>query len=237
MRPVGLGAAAIGLGLCALCAPASASQQVYTYTVIHPVYGEIGTYTDTIDCTADLTRIDTHLRVAVRVLGMVAYREESDTTEVLQGNRLMTLLSSTDKDGTHMDVRGEAQGERFLVTATSGSMAAPADVAPSDPWLLKHTGIGMVVSTSTGKLVNIRVSDGEEVVISVHGVDVTTRHFLIMGDKRQEVWLDKHDIPVMFRTMEHGTAIDFVLKTPISDAAIALAAATPAAALRADDDK
>ena len=95
----------------------------------------------------------------------------------------------------------------------------------------------MVVSTSTGKLVNIRVSDGEEVVISVHGVDVTTRHFLIMGDKRQEVWLDKHDIPVMFRTMEHGTAIDFVLKTPISDAAIALAAATPAAALRADDDK
>lgn len=237
MRPVGLVAAVVGLGFSALCTPASASQQVYTYAVIHPVYGEIGTFTDTIDCTADLTRIDTHLRVAVRVLGIVAYREESDTTEVLQGNRLVTLLSSTNKDGTHIDVRGKAQGERFLVTATSGSMAAPADVAPSDPWVLKHTGIGMVVSTSTGKLVNIRVSGGEQTVISVHGVDVTTRHFLIVGDKRQEVWLDDHDIPVMFRTMEHGTPIDFVLKTPLSDAAIALAAATPAAALRADDDK
>jgi len=41
----------------------------------------------------------------------------------------------------------------------------------------------------------------------------------------------------MFRTMERGTPIDFVLKTPISDAAIALAAATPAASLRAEDDK
>ena len=105
MRPVGLVAAVVGLGFSALCTPASASQQVYTYAVIHPVYGEIGTFTDTIDCTADLTRIDTHLRVAVRVLGIVAYREESDTTEVLQGNRLVTLLSSTNKDGTHIDVR------------------------------------------------------------------------------------------------------------------------------------
>jgi len=237
MKPVGIITAAIALGFCAMSAPASASQQVYTYSVIHPVYGEIGTFTDIIDCTADLTRIDTHLRVAVRVLGIVAYREESDTTEVLQGNRLVTLTSNTDKDGTHTEVRGQAQGERFLVNASYGSTAAPADVAPSDPWLLKHTGIGMVVSTATGKLVNIRVSGGQETVISLHGTDVKVRYFLIAGDKKQEVWLDSHDIPVMFRSMEHGTPIDFVLKTPLSEAAIALAAATPAAALRTDDEK
>ncbi|HTZ80833.1 MAG TPA: DUF6134 family protein [Stellaceae bacterium] len=237
MKPAGIVAAVIGLGTSVLCTPASASQQVYTYSVIHPVYGEIGTFTDTIDCTADLTRIDTHLRVAVRVLGIVAYREESDSTEVLQGNRLVTLLSSTNKDGTHLEVRGQAEGEHFLVNASYGNFAAPADVAPSDPWLLKHTGIGIVVSTATGKLVNIRVSGGEEALINVHGVDVETRHFLIAGDKRQEVWLDSHDIPVMFRTMEHGTPIDFVLKTPISDAAIALAAATPSAPLHAEEDR
>jgi len=34
----------------------------------------------------------------------------------------------------------------------------------------------------------------------------------VSGDKRQEVWLDNRKIPVMFRTVEDGTPIYFVLQ-------------------------
>ena len=84
-------ASAMGLGVMASAAPALAAQQVYTYSVVHPVYGEIGTFTDTIDRSAEALRIDAHLRIAVKLLGVVAYREESDTTEVLRGGRLVSL--------------------------------------------------------------------------------------------------------------------------------------------------
>jgi hypothetical protein len=56
------------------------------------------------------------------------------------------------------------------------------------------------------------ISGGQRDTISVNGVSISARHFIVMGDKRQEVWFDKRDIPVMFRTVEDGTPIDFVLQ-------------------------
>jgi hypothetical protein len=205
-------AGGVSLSFMASIAPALAGQQIYTYSVVHPIYGEIGTLTDTIERSADAMRIDARLRVVVKLLGVVAYREESDTTEVLRGNRLVSLQSVTEKDGRHLEVHGEAQGDQFTVNATAGSYAAPATIVPSDPWVLKRTGPEVVVSTSTGRMVNVQISGGDYDTISVNGTVVSARHFVVTGDKRQEVWLDNHEIPIMFRSVENGTPIDFVLQ-------------------------
>lgn len=220
-------AGALGLSVIGGAAPALAGQQLYTYSVVHPIYGEIGTFTDTVDRNPEATRIDAHLRVAVTILGVVAYREESDTTEVLRGNRLVSLQSVTNKDGRHLEVHGEAQGDQFMVNATTGAYAAPATIAPSDPWVLKRTGEELVVSTSTGKMVQVQVSGGEYDTVSVGGASVPARHYIVNGDKRQEVWLDSREIPIKFRSIENGTPIDFVLQN-----ATAAAGTTTVAALR-----
>jgi hypothetical protein len=220
-------AGALGLSVMGSVAPALAGQQIYTYSVVHPIYGEIGTLTDTIDRNPEAMRIDARLRIAVKFLGVVAYREEADTTEVLRGNRLVSLQSVTDKDGRHLEVHGEAKGDQFMVNATAGSYAAPGTIAPSDPWLLKRTGEELVVSTATGKLVNVQISGGEYDTVSMGGVSVSARHYIVNGDKRQEVWLDNREIPIKFRSMENGTPIDFVLQD-----ATAAAGGTRVAALK-----
>lgn len=207
-------AGALSLGLVAGTTPAMAGQQVYTYAVVHPIYGEIGTFTDTIDRSAEATRIDAHLRVAVKLLGVVAYREEADTTEILHGDRLVSLESVTNKDGRHLEVHGTAQGEHFMVNCTLGSFAAPGTVSPSDPWLLRRTGGKEVVSTSTGRLVHVDITGGDYETVAVNGAAVPAHHFVVNGDKRQEVWLDSREIPIKFRTFEDGTPIDFVLQNP-----------------------
>jgi len=220
-------AGALSLSVMGSVSPALAGQQVYTYSVVHPIYGEIGTFTDTIDRNPEALRIDAHLRIAVKFLGVVAYREEADTTEVLRGNRLVLLQSVTDKDGRHLEVHGEAKGDQFIVNATTGSYAAPATIAPSDPWLLKRTGEELVVSTATGKMVNVQISGGEYDTVSLGGVSVPVRHYIVNGDKRQEVWLDNREIPIKFRSIENGTPIDFVLQS-----ATAAAGGTRVAALK-----
>src|SRR5262249_19352701 len=159
--------------------------QVYTYSVVHPVYGEIGTFTDAIDRNAGAMRIDSHLRVAVKLLGIVAYREEVDTTEIMHGDRLMSLQSVTNKDGRHLEVHGEAQGDHFRVNSPLGTFAAPGTITPSDPWVLKRTGDDVVVSTSTGRIVRVQVSGGDYDQISMNGASVAARHFVVNGDKRQ----------------------------------------------------
>lgn len=219
-------AGALGLSAMAATAPALAGQQVYTYSVVHPIYGEIGTFTDTIERSAEATRIDSHLRVSVKLLGVTAYREESDATEILHGNRLVSLQSVTNKDGRHLEVHGEARGDQFMVNCTIGNFAAPGTISPSDPWVLKRTGEDLVVSTSTGKIVHVQISGGDYETISVNGGSVSARHFVVNGDKRQEVWLDNREVPIMFRTVEDGTPIDFVLQD------VTAAGTTTVAALR-----
>jgi hypothetical protein len=207
-------AAALSFIAIAGTAPALAGPQIYVYSVVHPIYGEIGTFTDTIDRSAEATRIDSRLRIAVTLLGIVAFRQDSDTTEIMRGDRLISLRSITDKDGQHVEVHGEAQGDKFVVNATAGSFAGPATIAPSDPWLLNRTGDETVVFTDTGRIINMNISGGGYDTILVNGTSVSARHFIVMGERQQEVWLDDREIPIMFRTVEDGTAIDFMLQNP-----------------------
>jgi hypothetical protein len=195
-------------GIC----PAVAGQQVYVYSVMHPIYGDIGTFTDKIDRNSKSTRIDSKLRIAVTFLGVVAFRQDSDTTEIMHGDRLVSLQSVTDKDGQHLEVHGEVQGDRFVVIATGGSYAGPVAISPSDPWVLNRTGDETVVFTDTGRIIKMHVSGGGYDMVSVNGTSVSARHFIVMGDRQQEVWLDNQEIPIMFRTVEDGTAVDFMLQ-------------------------
>jgi len=84
-----------------------------------------------------------------------------------------------------------------------------------------------VVSTATGKMVSVLGSGGEYDTVAMNGASVAARHYVVNGDKRQEVWLDNQEIPIKFRTMENGTAIDFVLRN-----ATAAAGGTTVAALK-----
>jgi len=220
------------LGMLTAAVPVRAQERAYSYSVVHPFYGTIGTFTESIARSGDTTRIDSHVRVAVRILGIVVHREEGNHIEIFRGDRLVSLQSATTTNGTRIDVRGEAQGDRFVVTTPAGVVEAPADIAPSDPWVLKQVGVGTVVSVKTGRVIPTRVTGGEPAKVSLQGVTVATRHFIARGEREQEIWLNDQDVPIMFRSVESGTPIDFILTSPWRDAAIAEAHLVPAAKLK-----
>jgi uncharacterized protein DUF6134 len=228
-------------GLLTAAVPAGAQERAYAFSVVHSVYGPIGTFTETIARSDGATRIDTHVRVAVKILGIVAHRKESDRTEIFHGDRLVSLQSATTTNGVRLDVRGEAQGDRFVVTSPTGVVQAPADVAPSDPWVLGDLGVGTVVSLETGRIVPTHVTGGEPAMVSLQGVTVATRHFMARGEgqpeMQQEVWLNDRDVPIKFRIVEDGAPVDFILTSPLGDAAIAEAHLVPTAKLHPAGDK
>lgn len=214
-------AVAAGLGVILVGVPALAAPKVYVYSVMHPSYGRIGTMTDTVDHSADQMRISSQLRIAVKMVGIVVYRQDSDITTVMQGDKLLSLESVTDKDGQHLEVHGKAEFGGFAVNATSGSFKGPATIAPSSPWVLRDTGRGTLIYPSTGRIRDAQVSGGEIQPVSLDGVEVSLRHYVVTGLNREDVWLDSGGIPVMFRSFEDGTPIDFVLQSPLGAAAAA----------------
>ena len=137
-----LGCAAI-VGVQLSPVAANAGTQTYRYVITHARYGPIGAYDRTIDDTGGVTRAQSRLRIVVKLLGIVVHRESADQTESWRGKRLMSFQSVTTTNGRQLSVSGAARDDRFMVTSPSGTTAAPADVAASDPWSLNRLGPGV----------------------------------------------------------------------------------------------
>jgi hypothetical protein len=204
----GWGGAAV---LCVAVATSAYGAETYSYTVRHPSFGEIGTYTDRIERSGDQRRVDTTLHIVVSALGVVLHREDAQRTQLWRGGRLVAFQGVTTTNGKPLEVRGEAKDDGFVVATPTGTTVAPADVVPSDPWQAGPRSSAMMLSTKTGRIDTVHASGSEPARLSVNGVELSVRHYAFVSDKRQEVWLDDRGIPVMFRTYENGTPIDFEL--------------------------
>jgi hypothetical protein len=204
-----------GIVATLLLAAGAARAETYSYTIQHPTFGDIGSYVDRIERTQDGMRIDTTVHIAVRTLGIVLHREDAQRSQEWRNGRLMRFEGVTTTNGATIAIRGEAQGDRFVVDSPNGTATAPSNVVVSDPWQAtrSRTGAGSAVmlSTKSGKIETVHASGGDAAVLSVHGVDVPARHYVYATNKQQDVWLSERGIPLQFRTVENGTPIDFTL--------------------------
>ncbi|HTP83421.1 MAG TPA: DUF6134 family protein [Alphaproteobacteria bacterium] len=196
--------------VCAGLRPAFAGD-VYEYRVEHPLYGEIGTYTNIVDQSGGEADIETKLNIAVKLLGVVVHREEAERRELWQNDRLTLFRSLTTVNGQPLAVAGEARGDAFVITSPAGTVDAPADIRPTNPWSLNFVNAGIVMSTKSGRIFKAHLDGVKDVVVTAEGKTERLREFDITTDKHQSVWMDDHNVPVAFRTEENGTPIDFVL--------------------------
>ncbi len=205
-----LAAIAVAGCLAPLPTAVASAEEVYVYDVRHPVYGTVGTYTDTLERSEAGWRLETHLQVAVRLLGIVIHRQEAHHSAVWRRGRLASFHSVTTTNGETIELRGQAVGDVFRVSSPAGTRDVPGDLVLSAPWFAKG-GPGTLMSTKTGRIYQAYCTDHGEVVITLHGVEITARHFDLVTDNRQEAWLGKTGVPLRFRSWESGTAIDFEL--------------------------
>jgi hypothetical protein len=75
------------------------------------------------------------------------------------------------------------------------------------------------MSTKTGKLMHVAAEASEPATTVIRGTEIPSRHYHVVTDKPQDVWVDAAGVPVRFRTMAGDDPIDFVL-SPASTAAL-----------------
>jgi len=189
----------------------AAARDVYEYRVEHPKYGDIGTYTNIVDTSGGRTVVHSELHIAVKLLGITVYREQADRDEQWRQDRLVSFHGVTVTNGDTLSIKGEAQGDRFLITSPAGTVAAPADIHPSNPWSLAMMHGDTIMSTKTGRVFRPHVSADEVDRVTPQGRAVRLRHFEVLTDKREQVWFDARGIAVEFSTEKDGTPIHFVL--------------------------
>ena len=193
---------------------AQAGGQVYQYEVEHPSYGHIGTYTNTITKDGNAVKVQTALHVVVKMLGIPVFRQDAQRVEKWRDGRLVAFTGATDDNGKQIDISGQAQGNRFVIEAPTGTVTAPPQVHPSNPWAPQVLDTDTMMSTKTGKVQKVTVTDQGMTNVTFDGKQMRLRQYVVQSDKRQMVWLDARGIVVAFQTEEGGSAINFVLKNP-----------------------
>lgn len=208
-------AAPLAFGLLVLLATtrgAFAAPEIYEYRIVHASHGEIGRYANIVDRRGNDTEVRTELHIAVTILGITAYRQDAERVERWQGERLTSFDGTTVTNGEQLKVHGEAQRGGFAVTTPTGTIMAPADVHPSNPWSAMVLKTNTVMSTRTGKLFHGIIAGGERKLMQLAGKSMALRQYEIVTDKHDLVWLDDQGTPVAFRTKEDGDDIDFILE-------------------------
>lgn len=198
---------------------AQAEQQVYIYQVEHPTYGKIGTYRNTVAQTGDSVDVQTQLHVTVKMLGIPLFRQDADRLEHWENGRLVSFKGDTDDNGKKINIDGKAQGEAFVILSPLGTFNAPARVHPSNPWAAQSLSTDTMMSTKTGRVMKVVVTDTGEASVTLDGQTMKLHQFFVDGEKHQVVWLDQNGIVAAFQTEEDGSPITFVLQHEATAAA------------------
>lgn len=80
----------------------------------------------------DRLTVETHIDIAVKVLFFTVFRLKHDAREVWQSGRLVSLASTTERDGARMKASGDAVEDGFLIVGENGPFLAAAELLTSN---------------------------------------------------------------------------------------------------------
>ncbi len=198
---------------------AGTAGKVYTYHIEHPRYGDIGTYTNVVTRSGDISRSLLRFISWSSLLGIVMYREDANRTEHWQGDRLVAFTESH-RYQRHQDrAPRRGRGTTSYSPRPRGRSRCRGGCIPRIPGRPEVLHTDLMMSTKNGRVGKVRVSGGNFVSAKFDGKDLWLRRFEIDGEKQQFVWVNDRDVAVAFQTVEDGSPIDFVLNDPPQNAA------------------
>ena len=188
----------------------------FIYRVSHATFGDIGSYSNTVEPSRDGITVQTRAHFQVSMLGVRMYREDATRTERWQGNRLVSFQGVTDKGDGPVEVKGEARGNGFVITSSQGTITAPASVHPANPWSNNFLTSNTMMRPDSGKIEQVRIGSGQETTVKIDGATISAVKFEIDGSTKYTVWLDGRGVPVKFMANDDGGTVTFTLSKCIS---------------------
>ncbi len=200
------------LGGLLIAGPVKAQDSAqFVYQVHHSVFGDIGTYSNTVEPSRDGVTVKTQAHFEVKMLGVRMHREDAERTERWQGNRLVAFRGVTDKGDGPVEVKGEANGNSFIITSPQGTTRAPWSVHPANPWSSSFLHSNTMMRPDTGKLEQVRIGGGQETAIKLDNASIPAVKYELDGNTKYTVWLDDRGVPVQFLVDDDTGKVTFTL--------------------------
>jgi hypothetical protein len=184
----------VALVLATATAPAVArgvEPGAYDYFIHHSIHGRIGEHRMRVEEDGEALVIEHSSEISLGLLFTVIYRREARSREVWQDERLVSFESVIDDNGTILEVRARAEGDRLVIEGSNGRVGeAPADVATTQPSFEGAIERKRFLKVATGELVEVSVEPTGPDKVTVGGREVAATHYRLSGELGREIWFD-----------------------------------------------
>ena len=125
--------------------------------------------------------VTTRIDISVKVLLFRAFYLEHEAEEVWQAGRLVAVKSTTNDNGTRMQVSGSAVPGGFRIIGEEGPFLAPAQLLTSNMlWDIRMLSASLLIDVQHGGVIGLAVKPrGAALVDTPQGQVRANRHHLI----------------------------------------------------------
>lgn len=200
--PASIATALLVLAAPVFAAPVSASppDRVLDYTITRNG-DEIGTHRVRFETTGDRLSVEHDVHISVTVLSIEAYHYDLSARETWEGDRLLGLSSTTDRNGTPLSVSARSHASGIRIDRPSGARETSlANAVPADPhWNVFGKRRTQMIMAEDGVVRRVDVSAPVAEVQRIGGRRVLCRRYDVSGDHSATLWYDSTGFLVLKR--------------------------------------
>jgi hypothetical protein len=159
--------------------------------------------------------VDTHIDIAVRVLFFDVFRLTHDAQEIWQSGRLVSVTSRTDRDGTRLQVSGNAAANGFRVVGENGPILAAAGLLTTNAlWDSRIVHEQRLIDVQYGGEIGLVARPfGEEQVATPQGAVRASRYHIVTPHYAGSIFYDRDQSWVKALIELKGQTIEYALAT------------------------
>jgi len=179
----------------AACSSAVASDGVpYGQTLSFVVMRQgqpIGSHKLTFERDGNHLKVSTSIDLAVKLVGITAYRYSHRAQEVWDGDALASLTSRTDDDGKAYAVQANRTAEGIVVQAQgAGRIVLPATIIPSSHWNVRQVTQTILLNTQKGNEARVKITALGREAVKTSSTTLQATHYRYDGDVKMDQWFD-----------------------------------------------
>jgi len=175
----------------------------------------VGTHSIVFQTDGDRLRVTTQIDITVKVLFFTAFRFKHDAEEVWQSGRLVSVKSTTNDNGTRLQVSGYAAGDGFRILGEDGPFLASAQLLTSNTlWDSRVVGESRLIDVQHGGEVGMVAKRlNEETVHTPQGPVRASRYRIITPHYAGSLFYDAAGRWVKGLIEQQGEILEYALAT------------------------
>jgi hypothetical protein len=174
----------------------------------------IGHHNVTIRRNGERTDVNVDIRLRVTVAGVLTlYRYLHDSHEVWEGDRLVSLKSTTDNDGEAEYLNATAAPTGLQVDGSRFKGVLPADTMPTSYWRSDFVQRATIMDSQNGRRLDLTVKPSQLEMASAATSDMPAYRYDVTGEVDLTLWYgrDGRWVKTAFPAKD-GSKIEYLLQ-------------------------